>query len=191
MPDTHAKVIKHATSGKPLVKLAQHKTTEKTNTAAKTVKVDKPAVRRAENEEYLKNTNVKAMLQMIAKSEGGDYHAKYGWTPGNTALVFSDESTHPGPGKDGHTTAAGLYQINKAGWTEHGVKAQGLSDFSPHTQDMIAVEAMRYRHALDAVLGGDLKTAVAKLKSYEWSSFQVHPYKTLEAWFTEAGGTVQ
>jgi muramidase (phage lysozyme) len=53
-----------------------------------------------------------------------------------------------------------LYQINKACWTEHGVKAQGLTDFSPVTQDLIAVETIRYRKALPDVLAGNLKSAI-------------------------------
>ena len=143
-----------------------------------------------ENREHLKNANVKAFLAMIGKSEGGDYHAKYGWFPGNKELTFSDESTHPGFGYKKLSSASGLYQINKACWQEHGVKAQGLNDFSPATQDLIAVQAIRYRKAIDDVVAGNLKDAIDKLKKNEWVSFQVHPYENLKSWYVLAGGSV-
>ncbi|RQH04252.1 paar repeat-containing protein [Paraburkholderia dinghuensis] len=177
-------------SGKPLAHAAHRTTTSTTDSAAKQLQIaSRQKTRRDENEEYLKNANVKAFLYMTGKSEGGDYHAKYGWYPGNTTWGFTDETTHPGVGKDGRTTAAGLYQINNAAWTEHGKKAMGLDDFSPHTQDLIAVEDIRKHNVLDAVIGGDIKTAIDKLKPHEWVSFQVHDYKTLKGWFVEGGGT--
>jgi muramidase (phage lysozyme) len=177
-------------SGKPLAHASRRTTTSVTDSAAKQVQIaSRRKTRRDENEEYLKNANIKAFLYMIGKSEGGDYHAKFGWYPGNTTWAFTDESTHPGAGKDGHTTAAGLYQINKAAWTEHGKKAMGLGDFSPHTQDLIAVEDVRVHNVLDVVVDGDIQTAVDKLKPHEWVSFQVHEYASLKAWFVEGGGT--
>ena len=144
--------------------------------------------RLAENEAYLKNQNVKAFLVMIGKSEGGDYHAKYGWHPGSAEWTFTDESTQPGFGYKNKSTASGLYQINKACWMEHGVKAQGLSDFSPYTQDLIAVETLRYRKAMPDVLSGNLKAAIDILKPNEWVSFQVHSFNDLNDWYTTAGG---
>ena len=186
MPDTQT--VASPNSGTPLVKVGEHTTTATSDTSTKKVKVDRKAVRRAQNEEYLKNPNVKAFLYMIGKSEGGDYHAKYGWTPGDTRWVFTDESTHPGAGEGGHTTAAGLYQINKAAWTEHGIKAMGLDDFSPHTQDLIAVEDLRVHNVLNPIIAGDIKPAIDKLKPHEWVSFQVHGFATLNAWFVEGGG---
>ena len=177
-------------SGKHLAHAARKTTTRTADSAAKQVRIaSRQKTRLDENEEYLKNTNVKAFLYAIGKSEGGDYHAKYGWNPGNTKWTFTDESTHPGPGKDGHTTAAGLYQINKTAWIEHGKKAMGLDDFSPHTQDLIAVEGIRFRHAIDSVVAGDIKPAIDKLKPNEWVSFQVHDFATLKDWFVAGGGT--
>ena len=175
-------------TGKRLAHAAQKTTTSIADGAAKQVQIaSRQKTRLGENEEYLKNANVKAFPYMIGKSEGGDYRAKYGWYPGNTSWTFTDESTHPGPGKDGHTTAAGLYQINKAAWTEHGKKAMGLDDFSPHTQDLIAVEDVH--NVIDSVVAGDIKPAIDKLKPREWVSFQVHDFAALKAWFIAGGGT--
>lgn len=87
--------------------------------------------RLAENREYLKNSNVRAYLAAIAAAEGGDYDLMYGGVLGkkNDRWRFRDFSTHPGPGIDGRTTAAGRYQINKANWKENGEKKMGLTDF--------------------------------------------------------------
>lgn len=168
------------------------RTTPAGDTSAKIIRIKKAQLARlAENEAYLANSNVKAFLFMIGQAEGGDYHAKYGWHPGNKEWTFSDESTHPGFGYKNMSTAAGLYQINKACWTEHGIKAQDLTDFSPHTQDLIAVETIRYRKAMPDVLTGNLQAAIVLLKSNEWVSFQVRPFSQLEAWYTSAGGKLK
>jgi hypothetical protein len=95
---------------------------------------DRKALRRFQNEVYLKNVNVKAFLDTLAKTEGGDYHAKYGWVQGRDGWSFCDESTHPGYGKGGKLSPAGRYQINLKTWKEQGIDHQGLEDFSPHTQ---------------------------------------------------------
>lgn len=177
-------------SGKTLHLVATRKTTMEADSSVKIIKINRQKLRRDENEEYLKNTNVKAFLEMTGKSEGGDYHALFGWFPGNTKWSFTDESTHPGSGKDGKTTASGLYQINKACWTEHGIKAQGLSDFSPHTQDLIAIDNIRAHNSLQPVMDGDIKTAINNLKGNQWTSFNTHSYDTLMKWYKAAGGTV-
>ncbi|MET3133638.1 muramidase (phage lysozyme) [Oxalobacteraceae bacterium GrIS 1.11] len=176
-------------------KIAKHnhsaRLTPKSHTAPISVPVDKKKIRREENEEYLKNENVKAFLAMTGKSEGGDYHAKFGWLKNKPDWVFTDESTHPGAGNGGKTTAAGLYQINNACWTEHGIKSQGLSDFSPHTQDMISVDNLRAYHSIQFIIDGDIKSAINKLKENQWTSFKTHKYEVLEGWYEEAGGKVK
>jgi muramidase (phage lysozyme) len=167
-------------------------TTPKESAEAKVVRIQmKLNQRLEENKASLKNANVKAFLVMIGKSEGGDYHALFGWSPKSSKWTFTDESTHPGAGKDGVTTASGLYQINRACWQEHGIKFQGLKDFSPATQDLIAVDNIRSHNVLQAVMDGDIKTAIKVLKPNQWTSFNVHPYDDLEKWYTEAGGTLK
>jgi muramidase (phage lysozyme) len=178
--------------GKVLHHRATMTTTPKESAEAKEVRIQLKLTKRLEeNKEYLKNANVKAFLAMIGKSEGGDYHAKYGWRPGSSKWTFTDESTHPGPGSDGVTTASGLYQINNVCWREHGIKSQGLKDFSPATQDLIAVDNIRAHNALQPIIDGDVKTAIGILKPNQWTSFQVHSYDDLVNWYKEAGGTVK
>lgn len=103
-------------------------------------------------------------------------HLMYGGVRGkkNDRWRFSDFSTHPGPGIDGRTTAAGRYQINKANWKENGEKKMGLTDFSADTQDLIAVEAIRYAHALDDVIAGDIEPAARKTSTI-WAAIPKGP----------------
>jgi muramidase (phage lysozyme) len=139
--------------------------TEKSDIAPSKITLDAQKIRLEENKEYLKNMNVRAFLDTIAWAEGGDYHARfgYGWAKGDWS--FKDESTHPGPGSDGKTTAAGRYQITKKNWQENGLKKMGLSDFSPKTQDLIAIEGFRQAHSIDAIVNGDMVTAIKKSAS--------------------------
>jgi len=181
----------HHRSQVPLVQAGKATTTPAADSEPKKIHIDTKAVRREQNEEYLKNGNVKAFLAMIGIAEGGDYHAKFGWVRGKPDWTFTDESTHPGAGKDGKTTAAGLYQINVVCWTEHGKKLQGLTDFSPHTQELIAVDNIRSNKVIQNVVDGDIKTAIDKLRPHQWTSFQVHKFEQLERWYKEAGGSVK
>lgn len=173
-----------------LIKVGSGRTTPVHDTKPQNIKIDMRPIRRAENEAYLKETNVKAFLNMIAMSEGGDYHALFGWHH-TSQWTFTDESTHPGAGRGGRITAAGLYQINRACWIEMGQKAQGLTDFSPKTQDLIAIQNIRHHKAMSFVMSGDIKSAIDLLKEHQWTSFQTHSYSELEAWYKAAGGTVK
>lgn len=184
------------------VKVGTGYTTPLNDKTAQTIKVDYRALRLAENREYLKNANVRAFLDMIAWAEGGDYHAKfgYGWAKGDWS--FKDESTHPGPGSDGRTTAAGRYQITRANWQENGVKRMGLTDFSPETQDLIAIEGLRSAKCLNAVIDGNMVVALGAA-ALTWNSLALGPglanrvkgqpfkkYEDLVAQFKTFGGKV-
>lgn len=130
----------------------------------------KKASRLSENTEFLKNANVKAFLAAIAAAEGGEYHLKYGGVKGkkNDKWTFTDYSTHPGVGYDGKTTAAGRYQINRATWAEMASK-MGLSDFSPATQDLVAVEILRTIGVVGHILSGDIDSALGAA-SRRWAA---------------------
>lgn len=164
-------------SGKTLHHIASRKTTPAEDRAAKELRVQATKQKRlADNREYLKNGNVRAYLAAIAAAEGGDYDLMYGGVLGkkNDQWRFRDFSTHPGPGIDGRTTAAGRYQINKANWQENGEKKMGLTDFSAETQDLIAVESIRYAHAIDDVIAGDIETAARKTSAV-WAAIPKGP----------------
>lgn len=129
----------------------------RTNTPTATEKAE---TTRAEAEAYLKNPNVSAFLDTIAWAEGASYDTLYG------GARFGDYSRFPGYGK--HNTPSGRYQI--VAKTYDGLsKALGLTDFSPHTQDLMAVQLLRERGALQPLLSGDLD-AVLPNASRIWAS---------------------
>lgn len=194
-------------SGRKMSPVATREVTAVTDTSPKTVALDaKKQIRRAENEEYLKDPNVKAYLAAIAKAEGGDYHAKYGygWAKGfqTGKWTFTDESTHPGAGFGGSTTASGLYQITIATWREYGGK-MGLTDFTPHTQDLIAVDILRTLGVIDKIKAGDIPGAMPKAAT-RWAALPEGPgkknhyppqpyaeYPDFLSYYKSAGGTVK
>jgi uncharacterized Zn-binding protein involved in type VI secretion len=138
----------------------------------KAIRIDMRRARyRDENSEYLKNKNVQAFLKAVAEAEGGGYDFKFGAVKGrkNDPWRFGDYSTHPGPGKGGVMTAAGMYQITKATWTDHGNQRMGLTDFSPDTQDLIAVSIIRGGAVIDKLIAGDIEAVLLKT-SVQWAA---------------------
>jgi muramidase (phage lysozyme) len=138
------------------------------------IKIDPKQLRREQNEKYLENKNVKAFLDTLAWTEGGDYDYLFGATPNGKKWRFTNFSTHPGPGSDGVTTAAGRYQITKATWSDFGVKALGLRDFSKNTQDLIAIELLRKNNAIDGLVDGHLDKVVSQA-ALRWQSLPMGP----------------
>jgi len=129
----------------------------------------------AENTRHLAHPNVAAFLKAIAAAEGGGYDFKYGALKGRSQdpWRFRDTSTHPGPGIDGRTTAAGMYQITRPTWQHHGAKL-GLRDFSPRTQDLIAVEILRSLGVIDALRQGRIVEIMPKV-ARTWAALPKGP----------------
>ena len=73
-----------------------------------------------------------------------------------------NDPNHVGP------TASGRYQILKGTYGDAS-QALGLDDFSPHTQDLMAMYLLDRRGALDPLLRGD-PDAVLPGASREWAS---------------------
>lgn len=161
------------------------------------------ATRLRENRALLGLPNVQAFLKAIALAEGGGYDFKYGAVHGrrNDPWRFTDFSTHPGAGRGGRTTAAGMYQETRPTWLEMSAR-MGLDDFSPETQDLVAVEILRTIGAIEAILRGDLAGALDKA-SLRWSSlprgkgrpgrYPPQPsiaFDTFESHYRTAGGTL-
>ena len=159
---------------------------------------------REANEAALVNKNVKAFLAAIAWAEGGDYDFMFGAVKGkrDDPWRFKDFSTHPGFGYKGKSSASGRYQIVKGTWKEKG-RLMGLEDFSPHTQDLMAVELLRSARALEAVIAGDLVAALFRA-SLTWAALPQgperggrdpsQPFKSFEAFkktFQTEGGVVK
>jgi muramidase (phage lysozyme) len=156
----------------------------------------------AQNNDGTINSNRQAFLTMIGQSEVGaaligetdsGYNVLVGSTPSNP-LTFSDYSTHPDILNQAlDSTAAGLYQINYPTYKTLVVQT-GLSDFSPSTQDAMAIQLIANKGALADVDAGNFASAVQKCSSV-WASLPGNSYgqptnslSTLSAWFQQAGG---
>ena len=128
-----------------------------------------------QNAEDLLHPNVAAFLKAIAAAEGGGYDFKYGALKGRTndRWRFTDTSTHPGPGIDGKTTAAGMYQITRPTWQHHGGKL-GLCDFSPRTQDLIAVEILHSLGVVESIKAGQIASVMPKV-ARTWAALPKGP----------------
>jgi len=163
-------------SGRTLHLRTTATTTPKESDDAKIIRIRlKRSTRLAENEALLADQNIAAYIKAIAVAEGGGYDFKYGAVKGkrNDPWRFSDYSTHPGPGRGGTTTAAGMYQINMVTWRDHGGK-MGLTDFSPKTQDLIAVEILRSIGVVDKIKAGDVAGAMPRAAG-KWAALPQGP----------------
>ena len=142
--------------------------------------------------------NRDAFLSMISHSEGTD---RYGNDKGYNVLVggtlFVSYADHPRVLVDlGHglkSTAAGRYQV-LARYFDAYKKQLGLKDFSPASQDAIALQQIKERGALADIDAGNIRTAIAKCKNI-WASFPGAGYGQHEnaidpllAFYIKAGG---
>jgi muramidase (phage lysozyme) len=192
-------------SGKTLHYRTTRITTPTESDEAKVVRIAlKKKSRLEENSAYLADANVAAFLKAIGEAEGGGYDFKYGAVKGkrNDPWRFSDTSTHPGPGFGGKTTAAGMYQITVDTWRDHGGK-MGLTDFTPKTQDLIAVEMLRSLGVIDNIKAGDIAGAMPQAAK-KWAALPMGPglanryppqpymdYDTFLLTYKAAGGTTK
>lgn len=144
--------------------------------------------------------NQKAFLDMIAHSEGT---VKYGDQDGYNVVVggslFDGYADHPRKlvqlNATLKSTAAGRYQLLARYFDAY--KAQlHLPDFSPASQDAIALQQIRECHALDDIEAGRFDDAVAKC-SHIWASlpgagYGQHENKidALRLAYKNAGGTL-
>jgi len=143
------------------------------------------------------DTQIAALLAVIRKFESNDqYNILYG---GGT---FFDYSHHPDvlvpinlPGYEGkYSTAAGAYQINFPTYNEFAPQI-GVTDFSPATQDALAIAILNACGAIDALANNDIESAFTAASS-RWASLPgsragQHPQAMDSALtaFTAAGGT--
>jgi muramidase (phage lysozyme) len=152
---------------------------------------------------------LKSFLDTIAWAEGtvqvpnsdNGYKVIVGSTP-NRPILFYDYSDHPYRSmiikfhrKIIHSDAAGRYQI--MGWIfRHYKKQLRLNDFSPASQDAIAIQLIRECRALTDIEYGLINDALYKCRS-RWASLPGAGYgqheqlmdKLLEV-FTRVGGII-
>jgi muramidase (phage lysozyme) len=117
-------------------------------------------------------SNTKKFLDYLSEAEGADYNVIVGGSR------FNDYSKHPGivglRTKEGPSTAAGRYQITKTTYNDFAPKL-GITDFSPESQDRIALAIIAQSGALDDVRQGNFKKAIDKLGG-RWASLPSSPY---------------
>lgn len=160
--------------------------------------------------------NVLAFLDMLAWSEG-TATSKYTHDDGYDVIVagidltpgdgvddapdtFRDYSKHPGwlitVNRRGlRSTAAGRYQLLHRNW-KHYSRQLGLNDFSPASQDLIALRQIRECRALDDIKAGRISAAIEKCRRI-WASLPgagygqpEHRLDDLLAQYLAAGGVL-
>ena len=105
---------------------------------------------------------VRAILDTIAFAEGTEKHGYYTAFGGGRLADLRKFPVRNG------TTASGRYQINKM--TYNGIADTfGSTDFSRFTQDMMATYKLQHTKVLDALLAGDLDTALSRA-TRTWAS---------------------
>ncbi len=148
--------------------------------------------------------NVCAFLDMLALSEIGaallanaqtdsGYRVIVGSTPGRP-LLFSSYATHPNVyNRSTDSTAAGRYQLLYRYWSAYQSKLS-LPDFSPLSQDLVAIQQIKEQRALGLVAAGQLAQAIDAVANI-WASLPGAGYgqrenslSTLQAAFVAAGG---
>lgn len=136
------------------------------------------------------NANVPAFLDLIAFSEGTSL-SKLTKNAGYDVIVtgpdgpeaFTDYSDHPfAKGRaaklvrkpDLYSTASGRYQLLLRYWRVYKTQLK-LPDFSPLSQDKVAMQQMHERGALTLVKAHDIAGAI-KACSNIWASFPGNDY---------------
>ena len=93
------------------------------------------------------------------------------------------------------STGAGRYQLLSCWWDAHA--QLGLKDFSPKSQDAVALQQIKERGALPMIDRGDIRQAIDRCSNI-WASLpgagygqSEHKADSLIAKFVLAGGTVR
>jgi len=114
--------------------------------------------------------NVRAMLTIIKKHEGGE--GSEGYTTWNGGEKFTKTDDHPGYNKRGNS-AAGAFQILKGSWNDENTGKKyrtkyGIVDFSAKSQDRFAVATIVEKtKSIELIKSGDFSQAMVKM-SNEW-----------------------
>lgn len=157
--------------------------------------------------------NVKAFLDMLAVSEIGEkqlansddgYNVIVGgslFDDNGTVDLFDDYKDHPNKRiylskLDIYSTAAGRYQVLKRYFDVYK-KQLKLPDFSPYSQDRIAVQILSERRCLVDLYEGRFEVAVKKCANI-WASLPGAGYgqhenkiERLKAAYIKAGGVIK
>lgn len=132
--------------------------------------------------------------ELLAKSDNG-YNVLVGSTP-NYPLLFTSYADHPRVlNIDVASTAAGRYQILERWWDAYKVLLD-LPDFSPTSQDAVAMRQIYERGALSDIDDGNIASAIQKCSNI-WASLPGNTYgqhqqklDDLIGVYSKAGGSV-
>ena len=122
--------------------------------------------------QHLDNPYVKAFLDTIAYAEGTANMPNKGYNTLFGYGQFSSFADHPRqriPFGSTSSSASGRYQIMDFTWDEEKSKL-GLKDFSPISQDLVALSRILMRGGLDELLKGDIRGVINATRK-EWASF--------------------
>ena len=153
------------------------------------------------------NTNIRAFLDMIAHSEIGDALLSHSDNGYNVIVGSKPDNMHLMANYSGHpkilvtlsptlkSTAAGRYQL-LGKYYDYYAKLLDLSDFSPDSQDAIAIQQIKECKALEDVEKGRFSVAVSKC-AHIWASlpgagYGQHENKlaNLQSVYQDSGGTL-
>lgn len=121
--------------------------------------------------------NVVAFLDMLAWSEGTDNGKQRTRDCGYDVIVggqlFTSYADHPRvlvdlPKLKIQSTAAGRYQLLRKYYDAYR-KTLGLKDFTPLSQDLIALQQIRERRALPLIQAGKIPEAIRAVRNI-WAS---------------------
>lgn len=144
--------------------------------------------------------NRKAFLTMIATAEGTVNLGDNGYNVLVGGSLFTGYADHPRkavylPKYKIKSTAAGRYQILSRYYTFYK-KLLKLKDFSPASQDAIAIQMIKEQHALEDVDEGRVDAAIKKVSNI-WASMPGAGYgqrevaiASLRKSFVDAGGLI-
>lgn len=117
-------------------------------------------------------SNLDAFLDMLAESEGTAHLGNDGYNVLVGGTLFSSYADHPRilvKIREGlSSTAAGRYQLLQR-YFDHYKTLLGLNDFSPESQDKIAIQQIHEFKGLPLIESGAFEQAVAKLSPL-WAS---------------------
>lgn len=143
--------------------------------------------------------NYKAFLDVLSHSEGTFDKGANGYNVLAGGVLFTSYADHPRikthlVGTSTITTAAGRYQILERTYDSYR-KLLGLSDFSPASQDAIALQMLDEAKALDSLRAGDFDSAVLR-SAHLWASLPGAGYgqretqlPILRGWYIIGGGS--
>ncbi|WP_313073082.1 glycoside hydrolase family 24 protein [Atlantibacter hermannii] len=150
------------------------------------------------------NPQRKAFLDMLAWSEGTDKPGQPTRNRGYDVIVggtlFNNYADHPRkmidlPRLRIKSTAAGRYQLLVRYWDVYR-RQLGLKDFSPASQDAVALQQIKERRALELIDKGNIRQAIDRCSNI-WASLPgagygqyEHKIEDLLKKFREAGGFV-